>query len=83
MEDDAKIKRALYLKGLLPGKTATIELAAPISGRNVADEYVHLAEKGEHVQATLAADSWVVAIPETDEVLAQTANIPLSHGKVR
>ncbi len=83
MDTDAKIKRALYLKGILPGKTATIELTVPIGARNAAKDYIHVAEKGDRVQATMQADSWVVTIPATDDSEAHTANIPLACGKVR
>lgn len=83
MDDVTKIKRALYLKGIIAGKTVTIELTEPIGVRNIEDEYVHVAEKGDHVQATMKADSWSVDIPESDDVLAFTANIPLANGKVR
>lgn len=83
MDEVAKIKRALYLKGIITGKTVTIELTAPIGVRNIEDEYVHVAEKGDQVQATMTADSWAVEIPEGDDVLAFTANIPLANGKVR
>lgn len=81
--DDAKIKRALYLKGLLPGKTATIELVEAVGGRNIADDYIHLAEKGERVEAVLTPTGWNVKFPETDDRLEQTAHIPLANGKVR
>ena len=78
MSTDDKIKRALYLKGIIVGKTATIELTAPISGRNAEDEYVHFANKGDQVRATLTKDGWVVTLADAVERL-----IPLAQGKFR
>jgi hypothetical protein len=83
MDNDAKIKRALYMKGILRGKTATIELTIPIGARNAAKDYIHVAEKGDRVQATMEADGWVVTITETDGDEVRTVNIPLACGKVR
>jgi hypothetical protein len=75
--ENEKIIRALYLKGIMVGKRATIELQAPITGRNEAGESYHAAEKGAKVEALMAKDAWVVVL---DGV---THNIPLANGKVR
>lgn len=69
--------RALYLKGIMVGNTATIELQAPICGRDSENGSIHLANKGDKVTAVMAADSWTVAIN------GATKNIPLANGKVR
>lgn len=75
--ENEKIIRALYLKGIMVGKKATIELQAPINGRNEDGESIHLAEKGDKVEAVMAKDSWTVVINGT------VCNIPLANGKVR
>ena len=77
MSENDKIIRALYLKGIMVGKKATIELTAPITGRNSEGESYHAAERGAKVEAIMAKDSWVVVL---DGV---THNIPLANGKVR
>jgi hypothetical protein len=84
MSTDDKIKRALYLKGIIVGKSATIELTQPISGRNAADEYVHFAEKGDQVRATMTDKGWHVIIKhlDTQEILVDGV-IPLANGKFR
>lgn len=77
MSENDKIIRALYLKGIMVGKTATIELQAPITGRNADGESYHAAEKGAKVEAIMAKDYWVVVLEGV------TYNIPLANGKVR
>jgi len=77
MSENDKIIRALYLKGIMVGKKATIELQAPITGRNADGESYHAAEKGAKVEAVMAKDSWVVVLEGV------THNIPLANGKVR
>ena len=77
MSDD-KIKRALYLKGIIVGKSAKIELTAPISARNEADEYVHIYNKGDQVRATMTDKGWSVTLPDGIDRL-----IPLAQGKFR
>ncbi len=75
--ENDKIIRALYLKGIIAGKKATIELQAPVNGRNAEGESIHLAEKGTRVEATLGKDCWIVTFGH------ETKNIPLANGKVR
>lgn len=84
MNTDDKIKRALYLKGIVVGKTATIELTKPISGRNSEDEYVHFAEKGDQVRAQLTDGGWQVIINDhIAKVTLFDGVIPLENGKFR
>lgn len=75
--ENDKIIRALYLKGIMVGKTATIELTQPLTGRNAEGEAYHVRKKGDVVEAEMEKDGWFIVI-ETEEF-----KIPLANGKVR
>lgn len=77
MSNDDKSKRALYLKGIIVGKTAMIELVKPLSGRDADDKYVHFAEKGDRVRATMTQHGWEV------DLGGRSFNIPFENGKFR
>jgi len=77
MSQDKEI-RALYLKGIIPGKKAKIELVKPIGGREEDGTYVHRAEKGAIVEATMQRDGWHVVFDDVELNV-----IPLADGKLR
>ena len=75
--ENDKLIRALYLKGIMVGKTANIELTAPLIGRNAEGEAFHVRKKGDIVEAEMEKDGWFIVIETQD------FKIPLANGKVR
>lgn len=78
-----KIVRALYLKGIMVGNEAIIELTAPIYVRNEAEENVKVAVPGDRYPAVMQNDGWHVRMNDHLKKITHEAVIPLANGKVR
>ena len=78
-----QIIRALYLKGIMAGNEAIIELTAPIYVKNEEEVNVKVAKPGDRYPATMQNDGWHVRM--NDHLKRSTINvtIPLADGKVR
>ena len=83
MSNREKAKRALYLKGIMNGNTATIELSQTIGSRTPDGQYIKVGNIGDKFEATMVNDTWAVKIKVEGYDELCTFSIPLEHGKIR